>query len=149
MAIFRHLSFKMQVHTPSKKGNTSKYTPLRSHNLRKFFRTALLHDGMDDTMINYMMAHKMSGVSGAYYIPDMEDLRKQYMQHMHALSINSNNEVELFRKTNELDKRNKELEAEITRLRSKEDTPEKAYEDMLEDEKFVRQLFEKFKAFKP
>ncbi len=51
MFIFRTLAIKMQIHEAAKKGSPIIYNPLRSHNLRKFFRTTLLHDGMDDSLI--------------------------------------------------------------------------------------------------
>lgn len=69
---------------------------------------------------------------------------------MCALSIYSNNnDSELFKKSRELDRRNKELEAEIERLKSRDETPEKAFMDMLGDERFLKQLCEKIKVFAP
>lgn len=139
--VFRNLSLKMQLWEHTKKGECIRFNPLRSHNLRKFFRTALLHDGMDDSIVNYFMAHKPSKVSRAYFLPDFEKLKEMYMQHMHALSVMSVvSDTDLLKKNNELETKVRKLESK------KEDTPEKAFGDLLEDEQFVKQLYEKFKA---
>ncbi len=141
--IFRHLSLKIQLWDHTKRGEAILFNPLRSHNLRKFFRTALLHDGMDDSIVNYLMGHKPSKVSRAYFTPDFEKLKEMYIQHMQALSVTPK-----FTDTDLL-KKNRELEVKVKRLETeKEDTPEKAFMDMLEDEKFVKQLYEKVKVFK-
>lgn len=89
MYIFRTIAIRMKEYKSSKIGTPIRYNPVRSHNLRKFFRTTLLHDGMDDTLINQMMGHIPSRVSKAYFIDDVERLREQYMKHKDALTIYS------------------------------------------------------------
>lgn len=44
-----------------------------------------------------------------------------------------------------------EAEAEISKIKTEktDESPEKAFMYMLEDERFVKQLYEKFKAFAP
>ena len=48
MHIFRSIERKMRMFESVKRGTPIRYNPLHSHNLRKFFRTTLLHNGVDD-----------------------------------------------------------------------------------------------------
>jgi site-specific recombinase XerD len=151
--IFRSVAVKMRVYALSKKGAPIKFNPLRSHNLRKFFRKSLLHDGMDDALINYMMGHIPSKVSKAYHQVDVdlnsmdaEDLKQRYMQHMHVLAINSNGS------NTDVLKENQKLKAEIERLEAEhlktENTPDNAITELMNDEAILRKLFDKFEKFK-
>lgn len=138
--IFWNLAIRMKQHVRTKGYDTRKFNPIRSHNLRKFFRTTLLHDGMDDSLINYLMGHSMNQISRAYYLSDVQKLKELYMRHMHALAIKSNGV------TNDVLKENQKLKSELERIKSTDSTPDDAVMELLNDDRVVHKLFEKFKA---
>lgn len=47
---------------------------IRSHNMRKFFNTALKNAGMDSERVEYMMGHDIGKTKNAYYRADAEGL---------------------------------------------------------------------------
>ncbi len=131
--IFWLLAQDMGLHTPAKTRETRKFNAIHSHNLRKFFRTTLLHSGMDDFLIHYLMGHKVSALNKAYFLEDAEKLKESYMAHMHALAINSGTNADLI-------KEHQRLKAEIERLKAHDMTEKENMLSLLDD---FRRMIEK------
>jgi len=61
--------------------------PVYPHSLRKFFNTYLKLAGVNETVVEYMMGHKLGGVRGAYFVPPVEELEKIYIKAEPYISI--------------------------------------------------------------
>lgn len=138
--IFRYLSIKIGSHKPVKRRTKYCYNPNRSHNLRKFFNTQLKNSKIGDDRVELMLGHTGDKTKATYYLQNVQELRTLYKEHMHVLAIYPDriDESGIF-------KENQKLIAEVERL-TVEKTPESAYVDMLNDDAFVKKLFNKFKA---
>jgi len=57
------------------------------YSLRKFFRTQLTLDDMNDALIESMMGHTLGRVRSAYLVPPPQKLIKLYEEHYDALKL--------------------------------------------------------------
>jgi integrase len=80
--LYRSISGKMKK--DSKKGV---YNPIRSHNMRKFFNSAMLNAGADSFFVEFLMGHAIDDTRAAYFRADAEKLKVQYLKYMHLLTI--------------------------------------------------------------
>jgi len=62
-------------------------TYVTPHCLRKLFSTYLKLAGVNETVVEYMMGHKLGGVRGAYFVPPVEELEKIYIKAEPYISI--------------------------------------------------------------
>jgi Phage integrase family len=60
---------------------------IRSHNMRKYFNSALLNAGADLFFVDYLMGHVIDATRLAYYRADAEKLRDQYSKFVPYLTI--------------------------------------------------------------
>ena len=57
------------------------------YSLRKWFRTQLTLDDMNDSLIETMMGHSLTRVKAAYFIPPPQKLIEKYEEHYPALKL--------------------------------------------------------------
>ncbi|GAH34247.1 unnamed protein product, partial [marine sediment metagenome] len=57
------------------------------YSLRKWFRTQLTLDDMNDALIESMMGHTLGKVRAAYLVPPPQKLIKFYEKHYDALKL--------------------------------------------------------------
>lgn len=86
--LYAALSAKCQKSTPNGTWNV-----VRSHNMRKLFKTILTNKGMSHFDADRMMGHKMNAVDSAYNEIYIADMREKYRQHMHWLTIQEHVDV--------------------------------------------------------
>jgi integrase len=82
LKMFQVLSEKAQ-----KNNKAGCYNLIRSHNMRKYFNSAMLNAGADSFFVEYCMGHTLDDTRGAYFIPDLEKLREIYQKFIPYLTI--------------------------------------------------------------
>jgi len=60
---------------------------IRSHNMRKYFISALLNGGADIFFTDFLMGHKIDSTRAAYFRADPEKLKKRYLKYLPFLTI--------------------------------------------------------------
>src|SRR5665647_3253492 len=80
--IFRSLSEKARKNAV--KGN---WNLIRSHNIRRFFNSALLNAGCDSFHVEFFMGHKLDATKTAYFRANIEQLKEIYTQYIPRLTI--------------------------------------------------------------
>jgi integrase len=66
---------------------------IRSHNMRKYFNSALLNAGADIFFVDYLMGHTVDATKTAYFRADSNKLRIQYMKYTPFLTIEKSIDV--------------------------------------------------------
>lgn len=69
-------------------GKIGNYNRLRSHMLRKFHASALYNDGMSLDNVNDLQGKAKNKTDQAYFMTNPEDLKYEYIRHLHAVTIN-------------------------------------------------------------
>jgi len=82
MKMYREISAKAQKNTPGGCWNL-----IRSHNMRKYFNSALLNAGADFFFVDYCMGHTLDDTRAAYFRASPEKLREQYEKYVPYLII--------------------------------------------------------------
>ena len=82
MHIFRSISENAQKNAT--KGN---WNLIRSHNMRKFFNSALLNAGADSFFTEFLMGHTLDATKVAYYRANTEQLKETYKNYIPYLTI--------------------------------------------------------------
>lgn len=85
------------------------YRLIRSHNMRKYFSTALRNTGVDGDVIEYMMGHTLGEVKQAYIKYDPKFLKKIYMENYLALLIDEKADVSTSPEFKALKEKNEDL----------------------------------------
>jgi len=70
-------------------GKAGTYIRFRSHTLRKFHASQLYNDGMPIEYVDSLQGRSKNSVHSSYFMEDPEKLKQMYMEHMHAISINT------------------------------------------------------------
>jgi len=68
------------------KNEDGRYEFMQSHFGRKFFKSRMESAGVKSLSVELMMGHDI-GVSASYYKPTIQELAKDYMKGLHALSV--------------------------------------------------------------
>jgi integrase len=63
------------------------WNKVRSHNIRKYFNSALLNAGADSFFVNYLMGHTLDATQDAYYHASPEKLKAQYKKFVPYLTL--------------------------------------------------------------
>lgn len=79
---FIHLNNELGL---GKVGNLNRF---RSHMLRKFHASALYNDGMSLDSVNDLQGKAKNKTDQAYFMTNPEDLKNEYIKHVHAVTIN-------------------------------------------------------------
>ncbi len=116
MKVFRELARKAGLDT-----ETGKWQIVRSHNLRKFFNSALLNNKAEFFFVEFLMGHTIGSTQAAYFKADPIKLREQYARYVPFLSL-TDTEVHVI-ESEEYTKLKAELDAmkKAFGLRQKED----------------------------
>ena len=70
-------------------GKIGPYNRFRSHMLRKFHASALYNDGMSLDDVNDLQGKAKNKTDQAYFMINPEDLKYQYIEHLPAVTINT------------------------------------------------------------
>ena len=70
-------------------GKVGPYRRFRSHMLRKFHASALYNDGMSLDKVNDLQGKTKNKTDEAYFMTNPEDLKYEYIQHLPAVTINT------------------------------------------------------------
>jgi len=86
--MFRSISTKA-------KQNTGKglYNIVRSHNMRKYFNSALLNAGCDSFHVEFFMGHELDNTRAAYFRAQPEKLKEIYKKYIPYLTIQKENSI--------------------------------------------------------
>ena len=68
-------------------GKIGNYNRFRGHMLRKFHSSNLSNAGMDRYLINVLQGKSNGAVDDVYFFEDENQLREEYIKHMHSLLI--------------------------------------------------------------
>ena len=108
-------------------GQVGNFNRFRSHMLRKFHASALYNDGMSLDNVNDLQGKAKNKTDQSYFMTNPEDLKYEYIKHLHAVTINQ--EVEkLSIKSPEyvqLENQKNKLESEISTIREEMDDVKK------------------------
>ncbi|MEE0934899.1 MAG: tyrosine-type recombinase/integrase [Methanobrevibacter sp.] len=85
--IYFNTSFK-KINDELGLGNRGIYARFRSHMLRKFHASALYNDGMSLDKVNDLQGKAKNKTDAAYFMTNPEDLKYEYIKHLHAVTIN-------------------------------------------------------------
>lgn len=69
-------------------GRKGSFNRFRSHMLRKFHASALYNDGMSRDNVNDLQGKAKNKTDDAYFMTNPEDLKYEYIKHLHAVTIN-------------------------------------------------------------
>ena len=69
-------------------GRVGSYNRFRSHMLRKFHASALYNDGMSLDKVNDLQGKAKNKTDASYFMTNPEDLKYEYIKHLHAVTIN-------------------------------------------------------------
>lgn len=85
-----HISTKfIQINDYLGLGKKGTYNRMRPHMLRKFHASALVNDGMSMDDVNSMQGKSKNKTDEAYFFDDPDKLKERYIQHLNAVTINS------------------------------------------------------------
>jgi integrase len=107
MKLYRRLSEKAQKNTPRGDWNL-----IRSHNMRKFFNSALLNAGADSFFVEYTMGHTLDDTRSAYFRASPDKLREIYKKYIPYLTIQKPLDVSESAEYKEIKRENDILRAE-------------------------------------
>ena len=82
MKMYKGISEKARMNTV--KGN---WNIIRSHNIRKYFNSALLNANADSFFVEFCMVHTLDSTKAAYFRANSEQLRETYSKYIPFLTI--------------------------------------------------------------
>ena len=88
---------------------------IRSHNMRKYFNSALLNAGCDSFHVEYFMGHTLDDTRSAYFRAAPEKLRDIYSKYVPYLTIQKELDVAASHEYKEIVRENEILRAETAR----------------------------------
>ncbi|WP_440947894.1 tyrosine-type recombinase/integrase [Methanosarcina sp. T3] len=97
--------------------NTSEgaYNTIRSHNMRKYFNSALLNAGCDSFMVEYWMGHELDDTRAAYFRASPEKLRDIYKKYIPYLTVQKELDISESPEYQQIKNENMILQAETAR----------------------------------
>lgn len=107
--LYSRLSEKAQ------KCNPDGWNTVRSHNMRKYFNSALINAGFDFFFVDHMLGHKADAVDRAYYWHDAEQLKDLYKKCVPYLTIQKPLDVVESPEYQQIKQENQILQAETAR----------------------------------
>ncbi|WP_370575804.1 tyrosine-type recombinase/integrase [Methanomethylovorans sp.] len=110
MKVFRILSEKAAKCAPAGHWNL-----IRSHNLRKYFNSALLNAGADSFFVEFTMGHTLDDTRSAYFRATPEKMRDIYRQYIPFLTIQKELDISESPEYQSIKKENVILQAETAR----------------------------------
>lgn len=110
MKVYRAISEKAQKNTT--KGD---WNLIRSHNIRKYFNSAMLNAGADSFFVEYCMGHTLDDTRAAYFRASPEKLRDIYAKYVPFLTIQKELDISESPEYQQIKKENHILQAETAR----------------------------------
>ena len=108
--IYRAISEKAQKNTQSGDWNL-----IRSHNIRKYFNSALLNAGADSFFVEFTMGHQLDATRAAYFRASPEKLKEIYKKYIPFLTIQKEMDISESKEYQAITKENEVLRAETAR----------------------------------
>ena len=101
-------------------GKVGNYNRFRSHMLRKFHASALYNDGMSLDNVNDLQGKAKNKTDASYFMTNPEDLKYEYIKHLHAITINKDVEKLSIKSPEfiQLENQKNRLESEISSIRA-------------------------------
>ena len=96
-------------------GRVGRYRRFRSHMLRKFHASALYNDGMSIDKVNDLQGKAKNKSDVAYFMTNPDDLKYEYIQHLPAVTINTDVEKLSVKSPQfiQMEKENEALKSEV------------------------------------
>lgn len=94
---------------------------IRSHNMRKFFNSALKNAGMEGDLVEFMMGHTLGSTRDAYFRGNAQSLKARYSENMAQLTIQKEIDVAASSEYMRILEQNKLLVTEAERFRVERD----------------------------
>lgn len=110
LTIYRRLSEKSRKNTP-----IGTYGLIRSHNMRKYFNSALLNANCDSFHVEFMMGHTLDDTKAAYFRANKDKLREVYQKFVPYLTIQKELDVSMSPDYQKIVEENQILRAETAR----------------------------------
>jgi integrase len=107
---YRTISEKARKNTP--KGN---WNLIRSHNVRKYFNSAMLNAGADSFHVEFFMGHTLDDTKAAYFRANPEKLRALYQNYIPYLTVQKEADVSESPEYLRIKQENQILQAETAR----------------------------------
>jgi len=160
MKVYRFISEKAQKNTPRGDWNL-----IRSHNVRKFFNSAMLNAGADSFFVEFCMGHTLDDTRAAYFRASPEKLKEIYKKYIPYLTIqkeldisesceyqkikyeNSILQAETARHVVERSEL-KELRAEVERIKEAQEVTDITLELQKKDPELISTVLEAIRAMK-
>ncbi len=113
-------------------GKVGTYNRFRSHMLRKFHASALYNDGMSLDNVNDLQGKAKNKTDASYFMTNPEDLKYEYIKHLHAVTINKDVEKLSIKSPEyiQLENQKTKLESEIDVILKRVDTLEAMREEL-------------------
>ncbi|MEL7664133.1 MAG: tyrosine-type recombinase/integrase [Methanosarcina mazei] len=111
MKIFQQISNKAQKNTAYGDWNL-----IRSHNLRRYFYSALINGGADSFTVEFLSGHAIPDSQWAYIVADPKKLKEQYKKYIPYLTIAKELDVSTAPEYIDAVARAEEAEAEAVRV---------------------------------
>jgi len=108
--LYQTLSEKSQKNTPKSDCNL-----IRSHNMRKWFNSAMLNAGADSFHVEFFMGHTLDDTRAAYFRANPEKLRELYLKYIPYLTIQKEADISESSEYLRIKQENKILQAETAR----------------------------------
>lgn len=109
--IYRALAESAQKTTP-----LGTWSIIRSHNMRKFFNSALLNAGADSFIVNFLMGHTLDDTQSAYFRAAADgELKEQYKKYIPYLTIQKEADISESPEYLRIKNENQILQAETAR----------------------------------
>ena len=100
-------------------GRVGRYRRFQSHMLRKFHASALYNDGMSIDKVNDLQGKAKNKIYAAYFMTNPDDLKFEYIQHLPAVTINTDVEKLSVKSPQfiQMEKENEALKSEVGDMR--------------------------------
>jgi integrase len=146
MKIYRTISEKAGKNSPD--GN---WNVIRSHNMRRYFNSALLNAGCDSFHVEYFMGHKLDATRAGYFRASPEKLKEIYIKYVPFLTIQKEEDITDNPVFKERESYRQALEAQLakTTIENSElqDLREKFIQAEEANEKFKEDLFKQLQEY--
>lgn len=110
LKIYRKLSEKAQKNT-----NKGDWNLIRSHNVRKWFNSAMLNAGADSFHVEFFMGHTLDDTRAAYFRANPEKLRDLYQKYIPYLTVQKEADISESPEYLRIKQENQTLQAETVR----------------------------------
>lgn len=108
--IYRIVSEKAQKNT-----KTGQWNLIRSHNIRKYFNSAMLNAGADSFFVEYCMGHTLDSTREAYFRASPEKLKEIYQKYIPYLTLEKALDISESPEYRKIKYENQVLQAETAR----------------------------------